>query len=81
VLFNHCQKRETDRFRAEAALHGAKIDAPITEVKNKENTFVFKDPDEYKNLSDEEKKRLTKEMKEAHKIWSSNKKQIGKIDG
>lgn len=81
MLFNHCQKREIERFKAEAALHGAKIDVPTTEVKNKENNFVFKDPDEYKNLPDEEKKRLTKEMKGAHKMWSSNKRQIGKIDG
>jgi len=81
VLYEHCQKREVEHFRAEAALHGAKIELPKTRMEVKEDTFAFRDPGEYKHLPDEEKKRLTEKMMGAHKRWSQGRRHIGKSDG
>jgi hypothetical protein len=49
-------------MKIEAALHGAKVEGGPEPTKAEADEIIFKDPKEYKNLSPEEKTRLTQEM-------------------
>jgi hypothetical protein len=69
ILFEHASDEEVKYVKFKAALAGADIDK--TEPKNrgvksqskpKDNGPLFKHPDEYANMSDEEKKKETERM-------------------
>lgn len=76
VLADHLYQAEFDKLKIQAAFFGVDIDKEAKkEVKEmkKEDVFMFKDPKEYENYSQEEKKELTEKMMTAHKQWSSGK--------
>ena len=50
-------------------LEGEISDAPAPQAKKK-NKFMFKDPEEYKDMSQEEKEKLTQEMMGIHRSWA-----------
>lgn len=58
VLFEHSQKRESERLKFQAKLVGAEISD-----KKPEDKYLFKDPKEYEKMSMEERQKLTEEMK------------------
>jgi len=75
VLFEHAQKREGDRYKFQAMLHGTKTEdapEPVVQSEIKASSFMFGDPDEYKNMPPEEQKDLTEKMMAAHKRWADN---------
>lgn len=56
-------------------------DETSTETEKKEpDNFTFKDPEEYKHLSKQQKVELTKKMKLSHVAWSRKFMTIGKTD-
>lgn len=70
VLYEHAQKREIDRYKFQATLHGAEPkDMPAVERKEA-RPFKFGDPEVYKNMPPEEQKNLTEQMMQAHKQWA-----------
>lgn len=69
TLYEHYQKEELDKFKLRASLFGVSFD----DKKKKEtdqSDFMFKDPEEYKNLPIEERKKLTEKMMRNHKKWA-----------
>ena len=73
VLFEHSQKREVDKRKFQAAIHGAKItDAPEVVTKEGDSSFTFRDPNDYEKLSMEDRKKLTEIMMGKHKQWGQN---------
>jgi len=75
VLFKHAQKREADRLKFQAALHGAKVDAaPETkpDLAKEKKPFMFGDPDDYAKMPMDVRKKLTEKMMGAHKRWGQN---------
>jgi len=78
TLFIHAQKREEKSMMFQARLHGFRIpdDKLVvqTEVTDRApDDFVFQDPKEYENLSNEEREKLTKKMMVMHKSWAEKK--------
>ena len=72
VLFEHAQRREVDKRKFQAAIHGAEIkDAPAV-VDKKTDSFMFGDPDDYKDMPVEERQKLTDIMMGKHKQWGQN---------
>jgi len=72
---------EEEKFKADALLfRGVNLDDEKAKSKPEE-TFVFKDPEEYNHLSDEEKAKVTEKMKEKLKGLSemSSKFRMGSI--
>jgi hypothetical protein len=63
-LFEYSQDKENKMLKASASMHGIQVDDSDGKVKTKQkkNDFLFQDPKEYENLSQEEKERKTKEM-------------------
>lgn len=53
---------QSEKLKVDAALHGAKIEGESSGTKPKADEIIFKDPEEYKKLSPEERKRMTQEM-------------------
>jgi hypothetical protein len=74
VLYENLLRSKADEFRYLAMLHGAKIDdkmSPQSDVSTSEPKVpLFGDPEEYKNLSEEEQQVLTDKMLSKHRIWS-----------
>ena len=85
VLFEHSEKRLGDILKFEAQIHGAKIEEkpfPISEAAPKapetsKDGFMFGDPDAYKEISQEERERLTQQMMGRHKRWVQGSKPLG----
>lgn len=84
VLYENLTKREIERREFEAMLHGAEIKKDSSSIpekserKEKKNLFMFGDPEEYKKMSDKERKELTMKMMGVHKSWASSKPLGGK---
>lgn len=75
VMYNHVIQEEIDQIHIQAKMWGAEIkddiDAPETKTfKKGESAFQFKAPEEYDNLSKQEKKELTEKMMGQHKQWA-----------
>ncbi len=73
VLYEHAQKREAERFRFQAMMHGAEpkdSSSIVSSEKKASRPFMFGDPDDYKNMSPEGQKDLTDKMLNAHKLWA-----------
>jgi len=77
VLYENALKREEERFKLQAALHGAKFDEDedidTTDTPKRKTTkaksFMFGDPKDYEHLSPEERQRLTEQMMGKHQLW------------
>lgn len=77
-LFNSAIKRKNDDYKIIGAFHGVEIGDGEKSVPKSElpqgttaKTFVFGDPDSYKNMDQNEKQKLTETMMGNHKQWSS----------
>jgi len=73
VLFEDYQERQMQERRFQAAIHGINLDKEMKKQKKKEkedSSFVFGSPEEYKKMSEKEKKELTEKMMGKHKAWS-----------
>jgi len=70
VLFSHLQEDEYNKWKIQAALAGVDVEKEEGK-KREENSFTFRDPDEYNHLTEEEKKRLTEKMMGKHREWAS----------
>ena len=73
---------EFDKLKIRAALVGVDLDQKVGKQKVKEVTgdsFIFKDPEEYKDLTKKEKEELTKKMMVKHKQWVAGRKEIGEV--
>lgn len=82
TLYEHSEKRIGDILRFEAKIHGATIKEPPKEGKKAAATkpkslFEFGDPDAYKNMTQEERDRLTNQMMNRHQMWIMEKKPMG----
>ncbi len=71
VLFEHAQKREADRYKIQAMMHGAETKDASPATATEAKPFMFGDPDDYKNLPPEEQKDLTNKMMGMHKQWAN----------
>jgi hypothetical protein len=70
-MYTGIEEQKSEYFKIGAALFG--IDLNKETVKKKEtNRMIFKDPSEYADMSDEEKKALSKEMMGHYKMLVSN---------
>jgi hypothetical protein len=86
VLFEHGQKRDELKMRFEAKLHGAKIkdqsQTIFTDPGTQENivsdTILFKDPEVYAKMTEEEKQKETDRLMAFTKRWDSSKPFGGK---
>ena len=69
TLFNELEKRENERRKFDVIIHGGKIDETKTTVptSSSDDPLLFRDPKEYEHLTEEERKELTRKMKEGHK--------------
>ena len=83
ILYEGYQKRKLADLKIQASLKGINLDeklennTPKTKTEIKKETFVFGDPEDYKNLTDEEKHNLTEEMMVRHRKWANERKDIG----
>lgn len=71
-MYNEWEKRENEKVKIQVALHGGKIDDtfPTETAHNsttKEQSFVFRSPEDYEKMSLEDRKELTEKMLRAHK--------------
>lgn len=72
VLYEHAIERKIQEAKFNALLHGAdpkELDKKEEFLERKEN-LLFGDPEEYKNMSDEERKKLTNKMRSKFIKWA-----------
>lgn len=73
VLYKNLTDREYQRFKIQAALHGAKLDEEKlptnSELKSKPSSFAFGEPESYEHMTEEQKQKLTDKMMGAHQVW------------
>jgi len=82
VLYLHTLKRQMEKFKFEAAVHGVDLDKESSKsIPKKKSDFEFKSPEEYEKLPEEERKKLTEKMIGTHKKWVGsaplNRKVVG----
>ena len=85
VLCEYQQKAEFDKLKIRAAFFGVNLEEDSKKKpkeqrkkgKKKEDVFMFKDPSEYENMSEEERKKLSEEMMSKHRQWSEGKLKKG----
>ncbi len=80
-MYEHTMDRKYSEHRFYAALQGVDLDKELKkkghktqseeleDQQNKQDLPLFRDPDEYDHLSDEEKEKITQDMKKQHKNW------------
>ena len=70
-LFDYQMKSLEDEYRFHAAIHGIDLDESVEQstsssrsksTSGSESQFIFRDPAEYENMTDEEKTKATREM-------------------
>ena len=69
LLHEHSTKRQNDHYKFLAAIQGIDLDKENrkeTALNIPKNNLTFQDPDAYKDMSDEEKDKLTNRMKGMH---------------
>ena len=70
VLYENLLIQLTDEIKSQASMHGAKF-KDVDDAKNPStNQMMFKHPDAYKDMSEEEKQEMTARMMKFHKGWS-----------
>ena len=76
TLYKNMKKIEYDKFKLMASLHGVTLnDSPQSgnsKFTKDPEVPLFGNPDDYANLSEEQKNSLTEKMMNKHKFWSSN---------
>lgn len=77
TLFDIYSSQKSDEYEIIGAFHGisTKDSVPksqLPEGVNDAKKFVFGDPESYKNMSEDERQKLTEEMMGNHKEWSSS---------
>lgn len=76
VLYEHAMESKVRDMKFSAILHGADPkdleDKELPSVTKKDN-LVFGDPTEYEKLSEEEKKKLSDEMRSKFFAWAGAK--------
>ena len=82
MMFEHSEKRLGDRLKFEAQIHGAKFEekaSPVSREKSAKpkGTFVFGDPEAYKDISEAQRQEMTDRMMNRHKIWAQESKPMG----
>jgi len=82
LMFEHVMERKMNDNRFAAALQGIDLDKELKkkgqktqsqsldDQQKKQELPLFRDPEEYKDLSQEERERLTQEMMSKHKNWT-----------
>jgi hypothetical protein len=93
VLYSHHQKREEERMKFEAVIHGATFkdqeeEGEETQLQSEEEVF-FKDPKVYEKMTPEEKERETEKLMGIMKQMATKPKRpstffsglVGKSDG
>lgn len=80
LLTDHLYQSDYDKIKMKAAFFGVDLDSKVNEGKKKEGKemkkedfFTFKDPEEYKGYSVEERKKITEKMMTSHKQWADGK--------
>ena len=66
VLYEDYQKRHYDKLRFTAVMQGVNLDEEAAK-EEKEQSILFKAPKDYKHLSKEEAKEMTKDMLLQHR--------------
>jgi len=80
VLFEHSEKRLSDRLRFEAGVHGAQLEetaGPKEKTPKPGKKCQPGDSDSYSHLSMEEREELTRKMMNGHKLWAQESKPLG----
>jgi len=86
VLYKHCQERQYNQMRFEAAIHGVDLDkeakkakpAVIQEMEGAKTVDLeFKDLKEYEHLSQDERESMTREMMHKLKMWAEKPMSTG----
>lgn len=81
ILYEHAEKRRLDEFKLLGKMLGAEFsdDSEEETTKKKEITEdqnqgvpLFKDPEDYKHMSKEERKKLTQDMMQKHRNWAGD---------
>lgn len=91
TLYVCAMRRKNDEYRFYALLHGHDLDKDKNnksktssqrrqQQQSKQSLPIFGDPEEYKNMSKEERDNLTQKMMKQHQTWakSSTGKKIGR---
>ena len=87
-MYEHIQSEKYNDYCFYAALQGVDLSKNIKNTKQSHHVEanrqqgqqelpLFQDPKSYDHLSQEEKDKLTKEMKRKHKKWAQGKKTVG----
>ena len=78
LMYEKSREREYAILKFKAGLAGVKID-DIQTVTDKDGNvteysadFVFGAPEDYENMSQEERQKMTDKMKGMHRKWASN---------
>ena len=80
TLFDHSESRLADVLRFQAGIHGIKLNDHVpaqTKEDRPKTSFMFGDPDDYREMSREERQALTDKMMNQHQIWVMEKKPLG----
>jgi len=84
LMFEHIMERKNNEYRFFAALQGIDLDKELKkkgqktqsqdldDQQSKQDLPLFRDPEEYDNMSQEERDRLTQEMMSQHKNWAES---------
>jgi len=78
ALFIEIQKAKDVEFRFQASIHGVELkddgEKSQTQSDSKKPVIpLFKDPETYKNMTDQEREDLTSNMVNDHRSWSGNR--------
>jgi len=75
-LFDHTQTREAQNLKFQLKLHGFEIKDEKTvgsvtnQAPSESSQFLFRDPEEYKEMTQTEREALTKKMLGTYKQWA-----------
>lgn len=79
-MYEHSEKENWNRFKLEAAIHGVDVENVMEQSEEKKrmpekkkDEGLFKDPEEYKDLSQNEREALTQQMMGRLKKWAEGK--------
>lgn len=91
MMLEYIEDKKYNEYKFFAALSGIDLDKEIEKApedrkalldrqQKKQDLPIFRDPEEYKGLSEEEREQKTKDMIRAHKQWvskSTSSKSVG----
>ena len=71
-MYEQLQTHQFNELKIQAGIHGAEVTGG-PEKKTKTNNMMFKEPEEYSDMTDQEKDDLTNKMMNHFKVWSNGK--------